>query len=286
MEQQIVIEHVNFGYPSANGERNPVLKDINLTIPKGQFVAVLGHNGSGKSTLAKHLNGFLQPQEGRVLVEGIDTKEEGRIYDIRQKVGMVFQNPDNQIVTTVVEEDVAFALENLGIPPEEIRKRIDWAMDIAGITEYKDRAPHQLSGGQKQRVAIAGVVAMVPDYLVLDESTAMLDPKGREEVMNTISFLNKDQGITVVHITHYMEEAALADRIIVMDEGGILLDGTPKEVFSQVKLLRENDLDVPQPTKLMTLLQEKGLPLPSGVTSIEDCVNEIAKVLEGTSCQS
>ena len=226
------------------------LNGVSVGVRRGEFVAVLGANGCGKSTLAKHFNAILLPESGTVMVEGMDTKDEDKIYDIRQKVGMVFQSPDNQIVATVVEEDVAFALENLGVPPEEMRRRVDDAMKMAGIYEYRERAPHNLSGGQKQRVAIAGVVAMRPDCLILDEATAMLDPRGREQVMQTIHHLNQDMGITVVAITHYMEEAAQADRVLVMSKGNVVMEGTPKEVFSQTEKVRALRLDVPQAAEL------------------------------------
>lgn len=252
---------------------------VNMQIQKGEFVAVLGANGCGKSTLSKHFNAILLPEKGTVLVEEMDTKQEEHLYDIRQKVGMVFQNPDNQIVATVVEEDVAFALENLGVPPAEIRSRIDEAMDMAGIAKHKHKAPHKLSGGQKQRVAIAGVIAMRPDCLILDEATAMLDPIGREKVMKTIRHLNKDFGITVVAITHYMEEAAQADRIVVMNKGKVVLEGTPKEVFSQVDLLHSLRLDVPQATELAQQLRAAGLDMPKDCITEEECAQALAKLL-------
>lgn len=252
---------------------------VNMQIQKGEFVAVLGANGCGKSTLSKHFNAILLPEKGTVLVEEMDTKQEEHLYDIRQKVGMVFQNPDNQIVATVVEEDVAFALENLGVPPKEIRSRIDEAMDMAGIAKHKHKAPHKLSGGQKQRVAIAGVIAMRPDCLILDEATAMLDPIGREKVMKTIRHLNKDFGITVVAITHYMEEAAQADRIVVMNKGKVVLEGTPKEVFSQVDLLHSLRLDVPQATELAQQLRAAGLDMPKDCITEEECAQALAKLL-------
>ena len=243
MNEMIAAKDVRFRYTP----ENPYAVDgASMTIRKGEFVAVLGANGCGKSTLAKHFNAILLPESGTVTVEGMDTRDESQLYDIRQTVGMVFQNPDNQIVATVVEEDVAFALENLGVPPAEIRARIDEAMQMSGIYKHREKAPHKLSGGQKQRVAIAGVIAMRPDCLVLDEATAMLDPRGREKVMETIHHLNKDFGITVVSITHYMEEAAQADRVLVMSEGHVVMEGTPKEVFSQTEKVRSLRLDVPQ----------------------------------------
>lgn len=252
---------------------------VSLAVQKGEFVAVLGANGCGKSTLAKHFNAILLPESGTVTVEGMDTKDEARLYDIRQKVGMVFQNPDNQIVATVVEEDVAFALENLGVPPAEIRTRIDEAMEMAGIYKHKDKAPHKLSGGQKQRVAIAGVIALRPDCLVLDEATAMLDPRGREKVMRTIRRLNHEFGITVVAITHYMEEAAQADRVLVMSGGKIAMEGTPKEVFSQTETVRRLRLDVPQAAELRDELARAGLPMPEGIINEEECAEALYRLL-------
>jgi energy-coupling factor transport system ATP-binding protein len=256
-----------------------VLKGLDLTIPAGQFVAVLGHNGSGKSTLAKHFNAILLPTEGDVVVCGINTKDEDRLFDIRQQVGMVFQNPDNQIVATIVEEDVAFALENLGVPPDEIRRRVDDALKEVDMYEYREHAPHQLSGGQKQRVAIAGILAMRPDFIVLDEPTAMLDPKGRSEVIRTIKELNRNFGTTVVLITHYMEEAVQADRVVVVDSGKILRDGTPKEVFSEVELLKSVGLDVPQVTELVYELRKEGIDLPQDILTEDECYQALKKLL-------
>ncbi len=244
-------------------------------------MAVLGANGCGKSTLAKHFNAILLPETGTVTVEGMSTADEDRLFDIRQKVGMVFQNPDNQIVATVVEEDVAFALENLGVPPDEMRRRVDEAMRMAGVYNYREKAPHKLSGGQKQRVAIAGVVAMRPDCLVLDEATAMLDPIGREKVMRTVHRLNREYGITVVQITHYMEEAAAADRVVVMSEGKIALEGTPTEVFRQVDRLRALRLDVPQAAELCHALTQAGCPMPDGVIDVEGCAAALYRLLTG-----
>lgn len=258
---------------------NYAVNGASLAVKKGEFVAVLGANGCGKSTLAKHFNAILLPESGTVTVEGIDTREEERLYDIRQKVGMVFQNPDNQIVATVVEEDVAFALENLGVPPDEIRVRIDEAMEMAGIYKHRGKAPHKLSGGQKQRVAIAGVIALRPDCLVLDEATAMLDPRGREKVMSTIRRLNHEFGITVVAITHYMEEAAQADRVLVMSGGRIAMEGTPKEVFSQTEKVRSLRLDVPQAAELRDELAKAGLPMPQGVITEEECAEALYRLL-------
>ena len=247
------------------------LNGVSVGVQRGEFVAVLGANGCGKSTLAKHFNAILLPESGTVLVEGMDTRDEEKIYDIRQKVGMVFQSPDNQIVATVVEEDVAFALENLGVPPEEMRRRVDDAMKMAGIYEYR---------GQKQRVAIAGVVAMRPDCLILDEATAMLDPRGREQVMQTIHRLNKDLGITVVAITHYMEEAAQADRVLVMSQGHVVMEGTPKEVFSQTEKVRALRLDVPQAAELRDELVKAGIPMPEGIIDTGECAQALYELLQ------
>ena len=247
MDVRIAAEHLSFHYTDEeNKAASPeILKDLSLTLEPGTFAAVLGHNGCGKSTLAKHMNGILLPTGGKMWVAGMDTADETKLYEIRQRVGMVFQNPDNQIVATIVEEDAAFGPENLGLPPEEIRRRVDDALKAVGMYDYRMHAPSQLSGGQKQRVAIAGIIAMRPSCIVLDEPTAMLDPKGRREVMKTIRLLNRNYGITIVLITHYMEEAAQADRVIVMDEGNILLDDTPEEVFSHVEQMKQIGLDVP-----------------------------------------
>ena len=251
---------------------------VTMDLKRGEFVAVLGANGCGKSTLAKHFNAILLPETGTVLVEGMDTRNEEHLYDVRQTVGMVFQNPDNQIVATIVEEDVAFAPENLGVPPEEIRTRIDEAMKLAGIYEKRDSAPYKLSGGQKQRVAIAGVIAMRPDCLVLDEATAMLDPHGRGQVMRTIRQL-RQAGITVVAITHYMEEAAQADRVLVMNRGRIVMEGTPEQVFSQTQRLHSYHLDVPQAAELRDELVAAGIPMPENVITPERCAEELYKLL-------
>lgn len=271
---------VAFAYAVAEGEApHEVLHGVDLAVEKGSFVALLGHNGSGKSTLAKHFNALLLPTGGQVLVKGMDTADESRKYDIRHTVGMVLQNPDNQIVSSIVEEDVAFGPENLGVPPEEIRRRVEAALRAVGMWEFRHRAPHKLSGGQKQRVTIAGILAMQPDCVVLDEPTAMLDPRGRAEVMETVRALNREQGITVVLITHYMEEAAAADRVVVMDDGHVVMDGTPREVFAQVDKLRALRLDVPQPTELCWELRRLGVPLPSDVLTVEECVEAIATAL-------
>lgn len=281
MERNIKAERLFFEYvDEESGSRVPVLKDLNLTIGQGEFVAVLGHNGSGKSTLAKHFNAVLLPTTGKVFVGGIDTSDEEKLFEIRQHVGMVFQNPDNQIVATIVEEDVAFALENLGVEPSEIRRRVDEALKQVEMYEYREHAPHQLSGGQKQRVAIAGILAMRPDCIVLDEPTAMLDPKGRREVLKTIRQLNRDFGTTVILITHYMDEAVKADRVVAMDDGKILLDGTPKEVFPQVELLKSVGLDVPQVTELIYELRKEGLDLPDDVLTEDECVEVLKNLLQ------
>ncbi len=262
-----------------DGEEEFVLKDINLSFKQGEMTAVLGHNGCGKSTFAKHLNAILLPSGGTVYIDGIDTKDENRIYDIRQRVGMVFQNPDNQIVATIVEEDVAFALENLGVEPNEIRRRVDEALKAVGMYEYRMHAPHQLSGGQKQRVAIAGIIAMRPRCIVLDEPTAMLDPKGRSEVMKTVKELNSKYGITIILITHYMEEAAQCERIIVMDKGKVLMDDSPKQVFSHVEELKAVGLDVPQVTELVYELNKYGLKLDTHIINENECCDALLTLL-------
>ena len=277
MEHMINAEGIRFRYTP---ESPWAVDGASVSVDKGEFVAVLGANGCGKSTLAKHFNAILLPEAGTVLVEGMNTADEEHLYDIRQKVGMVFQNPDNQIVATVVEEDVAFALENLGVPPAEIRARIDDAMKLAGIYKHREKAPHKLSGGQKQRVAIAGVIAMRPDCLVLDESTAMLDPRGREKVMETIRHLNRDYGITVVSITHYMDEAAQADRVVVMSEGKVVMEGTPRQVFSQVDELHRLRLDVPQVTELCCRLAEAGVDIPTDIINEEECAAALYELLK------
>ena len=276
-ETILTAENLKFRYDA----EQPVyaLDGVSVQVKRGEFVAVLGANGCGKSTLAKHFNAILLPESGKVYVEGMDTADEEKLYDIRQTVGMVFQNPDNQIVATVVEEDVAFALENLGVPQEEMRRRVDDSMKMAGIYEYRERAPHNLSGGQKQRVAIAGVIAMRPDCLILDESTAMLDPRGRAQVMKTIRNL-RDAGISIVSITHYMEEAAHADRILVMSRGRIVMEGTPEQVFSQTKRLHGYHLDVPQATELRDELAAAGLPMPENIITPEECAKAIFDLLK------
>lgn len=251
--------HVSHTFETEEGKTFDALKDVTAQIKKGEFTAIIGTNGSGKSTLARHLNALLIPTEGELIVEGMRTSDAGRVWDIRQKVGMVFQNPDNQLVAAVVEEDVAFGPENLGVPPEEIRERVDLALEKVGMTSYRKQAPSMLSGGQKQRVAIAGVLAMKPDCIVLDEPTAMLDPKGRKEVMDTIHELNKTEGITIVLITHFMEEAVTADHILVIDRGVLKMEGTPREIFSQADRVTEIGLDVPVPADLARRLRKKGM---------------------------
>ena len=253
--------------------------NLSMSINKGEFVAILGHNGSGKSTVAKHLNGMLTPSSGKVYVDGMDTSDESLAYDIRRKVGLVLQNPDNQLVASIVEEDVAFGPENLGIPAPEIRERVDCALKAVDMYEHRLKAPHKLSGGQKQRVAIAGIIAMKPDCIVLDEPTAMLDPKGRQEVLDTVMKLNKENGITIVMITHYMEEAVLADRVFVMDSGKLLTEGTPREVFSEVELLKRHRLDVPQATELCYKLRACGVDIPELPLDEEECVSMLREVL-------
>ncbi|MEG2337653.1 MAG: energy-coupling factor transporter ATPase [Clostridium sp.] len=270
-------ENVYFSYSNGESEKI-VLKDVNVTINKGEFVVILGHNGSGKSTLAKHFNGILIPKEGNVFVDSYNTRNEEDIWNIRQNAGMVFQNPDNQIVATIVEEDVAFGPENLGVSPDEIRQRVDDALNTVNMLEYKEHGPHLLSGGQKQRVAIAGVLAMKPSCIILDEPTAMLDPSGRAEVISTIKKLNAEEGITIVLITHYMEEAAQADRIIVMDAGEPIIDGTPREVFKEVRRLKEIGLDVPQVTELAYRLRQSGVDLKEDILTIEEMVDEICRL--------
>ena len=273
----IEFEQVHFHYP---GEEKEILHGIDLKIESGSFVAVLGHNGSGKSTLAKHMNAILTPTEGRVLVHGVDTADEERLLDVRSKVGMVFQNPDNQIVANVVEDDVAFAPENLGVPPEEIRRRVDTALRQVGMYEFRQHAPHLLSGGQKQRVAIAGVIAMQPDIIVLDEPTAMLDPQGRQEVIGTVTRLCRENGMTVVLITHHMDECVGADRLVVMSEGRIAADGSPAEVFSQVELMEREGLAVPETTRLLYDLRGEGLDLPLDALDTDACADAIAGCLK------
>jgi len=277
----IETKELTFTYPAEEGrEATAALRDVSLRIEKGTFVAVLGHNGSGKSTLAKHFNAVLLPSGGSVLVEGMDTKDESLLLEIRRRVGMVFQNPDNQIVANVVEEDVAFAPENLGVPTEEIRRRVDDALAAVGMGEYTCHAPHLLSGGQKQRIAIAGVIAMEPEYIVLDEATAMLDPVGRRDVLRTVHRLNRERGITVVLITHHMDEAAEADRVVVIDRGAIAMDAAPREIFRQVDRLHELGLASPETVELLHDLNAHGMDLPLDAITVEECADAIASALK------
>ena len=271
----IKVEDVRFSYPAAEGVTPVVLDGVTLDIQEGSFVAVLGHNGSGKSTLAKHFNAILLPSGGKVYVEGMDTADEERLLDIRRTVGMVFQNPDNQIVANVVEEDVAFAPENLGVPTAEIRRRVDEALSAVGMSEFVRHAPHLLSGGQKQRIAIAGVLAMEPACIVLDEATAMLDPVGRREVLTAVHRLNRERGTTVVLITHHMNEAEDADRVIVMDDGRVAMDGTPREIFTRVEELRAMGLTVPDTVDLLDRLRRDGWDVPLDALTAEACADAV-----------
>ena len=281
MSTMLQTEHLSFTYPAEEGvsASTTALEDVSLSIEKGSFVVVLGHNGSGKSTLAKHMNAVLLPSGGTVYVEGMDTKDEALLLEIRRRVGMVFQNPDNQIVANVVEEDVAFAPENLGVPSEEIRQRVDDALAAVGMSEFTRHAPHLLSGGQKQRVAIAGVIAMAPECIVLDEATAMLDPSGRREVLSAIRALNRKRGITVVLITHHMDEAMDADRLIVMNDGRLVMDGAPAEVFTKVDALRAMGLAAPDTVELLYGLRQNGMDVPLTALTVDDCAAAICKAL-------
>lgn len=279
----ITAENVTFCYDADDEQQNTTekaLDGVSLEVKKGEFVALLGHNGCGKSTMAKHFNAMLLPSGGAVYVQGIDTKTEEKCYDIRRMVGLVLQNPDNQLVASIVEEDVAFGPENLGVPPEEIRRRVDEALKAVDMYAYRTHAPFKLSGGQKQRVAIAGILAMEPECIVLDEPTAMLDPRGRQEVLSAVRKLNRENGITVILITHYMDEAVLADRVIVMDKGKVLTRGNPQEVFSQVQLLKKHRLDVPQATELAYKLKCSGVHLEKVPLTEEDCVQMLEEVLK------
>ena len=277
MENAIEIRHLAYSYPDDTSTEHVVFQDLSLDIEQGSFVAVLGHNGCGKSTLAKHLNAILLPEGGTVTVYGLDTKQEENLLAIRQQVGMVFQNPDNQIVSNVVEEDVAFAPENLGVPTQEIRRRVDEALEAVGMAAYKKHAPHLLSGGQKQRVAIAGVLAMQPKTIVLDEPTAMLDPQGRQEVVSIVEKLSREQNITVILITHHMDEAICADRVIAMDDGKIIADGAPKDVFTKIDLLQSVGLTAPQTTLLLKALDDDGCALPLDALSVDDCAQALLR---------
>ena len=283
MDSIIDISNVTFEYTD-NDNVSTVLKNLSLSVERGSFTVILGHNGSGKSTLAKLMSGLLKPDSGTVIVDGMTTTDEQNEIEVHRRVGMVFQNPDNQIVATIVEEDVAFGPENLGLSPSVIRERVDSALKMVDMYDYRFHAPHKLSGGQKQRVAIAGIIAMEPQCIVFDEPTSMLDPKGRREVMETIYRLNKEKNITIVLITHYMEEVEKADRVVVMDSGEILLDGTPSDVFSQVERIKEIGLDVPQTTELLYALKQNGYELPNGVISTEDCVSELFTLLRRENC--
>lgn len=274
-------QNVSFSYDEEESGIVEVLRNITLGVKQGDFVALLGHNGSGKSTLAKHFNALLLPNGGKVYVDHMDTLEESLKFEIRKRVGLILQNPDNQLVAGVVEEDIAFGPENLGVAPAEIRRRVDEALQAVDMYEYREHAPHKLSGGQKQRIAIAGVIAMQPSVIVLDEPTAMLDPRGRQEVMDTILRLNREQGITIVLITHYMDEAIAANRVVVMDKGTILADGTPRQIFSQVELLKAHHLDVPQATELIDLLRQQGCHhLPKDVLTEDECIAALESLLK------
>ena len=282
MQPMIQTDALSFSYPVEEGQRRTTaLDNVTLSIEKGSFVVVLGHNGSGKSTLAKHMNAVLLPSGGAVYVEGMDTKKEELLLEIRRRVGMVFQNPDNQIVANVVEEDVAFAPENLGVSTAEIRRRVDDALAAVGMTEFTRHAPHLLSGGQKQRVAIAGVIAMEPECIVLDEATAMLDPSGRREVLDTVHRLNRERGITVVHITHHMSEAEDADRVIVMNDGVVAMDGAPREIFSRVEELQALGLAAPDTVELLRRLNRHGMDLPLTAITVDECARAIFQALHG-----
>ena len=279
MNTMIECRNLIFKYTaSENQEEKIAINDVNLQITEGEFIAILGHNGSGKSTMAKHMNALLIPTDGKMLVNKMDTSDMNNLWNIRETAGMVFQNPDNQLVATIVEEDVAFGPENLGVPPEEIRKRVDEALERVGMSEYKRHAPHLLSGGQKQRIAIAGILAMKPKCIIFDEPTAMLDPSGRKEVLDTIIDLNKNYGITVILITHYMDEAAKADRIVVMDKGKLILDGKPRDVFSNVEKMKSIGLDVPQVTELSYELQKAGINIDTRILDVNEMVNAICQL--------
>ena len=276
----IQTQNLSHTYPGdEDAAPKTVLRDVCVDIKDGEFVAIVGHNGSGKSTLAKHFNAILLPSGGKVYVDGLDTSDESLLFEIRKQVGMVFQNPDNQIVAAVVEDDVAFAPENLGVDPKEIRKRVDAALKAVGMYDKHMSAPHHLSGGQKQRIAIAGILAMQPKHIILDEPTAMLDPIGRREVLNTIKKLNREQGMSVALITHYMDEAAQADRMIVMRAGKVFMEGTPREIFARADMLRTTGLDIPQATELAHLLLKAGVPIRNDIISVDECVEEILKQL-------
>lgn len=278
-ENMIKCENLTFEYSNGDDEEKKLaINNVNLNINKGEFVVILGHNGSGKSTLSKHMNGLLLPTQGSVYVKGMDTKDEKYLWKIRNSAGMVFQNPDNQLVATIVEDDVAFGPENLGVEPKEIRKRVDTCLKSVGMYDYRRHAPNLLSGGQKQRVAIAGILAMEPECIIFDEPTAMLDPSGRKEVIETIKDINKNKGITIVLITHYMEEAVEADRIIIMDKGKLVKEGTPVEIFSNVKFMKQIGLDVPQVTELAYELQKSGINIDTNILTINEMVSRLCQL--------
>ncbi|MBD7912740.1 MULTISPECIES: energy-coupling factor transporter ATPase [Clostridium] len=281
IENMIEFQGITYKYTSIEEEKEIeryAIKGIDLEVRKGEFLVILGHNGSGKSTLAKHINALLLPTEGKVMVAGLDTLDSNNLWKIRSKAGMVFQNPDNQLVATIVEEDVAFGPENLGIEPKEIRRRVDESLERVGMSEYKRHAPHLLSGGQKQRIAIAGVLAMKPDCVVFDEPTAMLDPSGRRDVMKNIKELNKKYGMTIVLITHYMDEAAEADRIVVVDDGKIIIEGTPRKVFSKVETMKKIGLDVPQVTELAYELEKSGINISTEILNVDEMVDVLCQL--------
>ncbi len=282
MEKFISVQNLSFEYEAIDPDEKPteILHNISLEIKRGEFVAILGHNGSGKSTLSKHFNGILLPTGGDVIIDGINTKDEEKLYELRQKVGMVFQNPDNQLVATIVEDDVAFALENLGVEPNEMRSRVDEALKSVKMYDFRLHSPHQLSGGQKQRVAIAGIIAMRPECIVLDEPTAMLDPVGRKQVLKTVRKLNREFGITIIMITHFMDEAANADRVVVIDNGRILADNTPKKIFSHVEAMRNAGLDVPQVTELCYELKKAGYDIKGDIITEAECIDALEKLLK------
>ncbi|MGL5574812.1 MAG: energy-coupling factor transporter ATPase [Sarcina sp.] len=278
-ELMVKAEELTFRYEGDEEKPEKIaLNSVSMEVKRGEFLVVLGHNGSGKSTIAKHMNALLLPSEGRMLVAGMDTVEDSLLWEIRSRAGMVFQNPDNQLVATIVEEDVAFGPENLGVEPQEIRRRVDECLNKVGMYEYRKHAPHLLSGGQKQRIAIAGILAMMPECIILDEPTAMLDPSGRKEVLETIKDVNENLGITIILITHYMDEAAQADRVIVMDKGEVKLEGTPREVFSNVAQIKEIGLDVPQVTELAYELKQEGINISTDILNIDEMVNELCQL--------
>lgn len=278
-ELMVKAESLTFKYLNEEDKSEKIaVNSVSMKVEKGEFLVVLGHNGSGKSTIAKHMNALLLPSGGKMFVDGLDTLDENLLWDIRSKAGMVFQNPDNQLVATIVEEDVAFGPENLGVDPIEIRKRVDESLKKVEMYEYRKHAPHLLSGGQKQRIAIAGILAMMPECIILDEPTAMLDPSGRKEVLETIKDVNKNLGITIILITHYMDEAAQADRVIVMDKGEIKMEGTPREVFAKVEEIKSIGLDVPQVTELAYEMQKEGIDISTEILNIDEMVNELCRL--------